>query len=1286
MTDLAALETTRQTYRTKLATALTDDEDPLAEYERFVKWTIESYPPEHIPKSGLLELLEEATRQFKDDDVYKSDLRYTKLWMLYAAYVDDERTHAAVPIYKYLVKNSVGMAFAQVYEEYAAALERADRADDAKQVFLHGIKRKARPVERLKKRYAEFQARVAGKKPPPSRASTSPTPLPPTGAWKGATPDARAIRRDPLKNFKPKDSAPTSGPAAASTSASASTTAPAYPTAEAATASDIPANLVGHPALTKHGHLRYLPMLLPTPPGKRPEKLRFNLAALFTDDGIEYSVHEARARSLGLLGKQWAPPPPSERRTSAAAAGGGAPGRRNATVTRKGGFYAEPTVTLATKEALADVFGMYNSPEKSMRFGPATGSKYAPVRKIEPVTPGHTGGSLNAAFAAAKRAEDNAKTPVAVFRDENVGANAKTPIAVFRDENAGAGRNARENGATPGASKFQVFIDPSNTSQTPRALREGRRALSAKDPATPVSNENAKAGLRARPAAPAASLGAVSEVGEDEEDEPTPPARQAEKKEERPSFSVFSAAVAAENAVKPKPGLSKKEIFMDAPLQASSSKAPEPAPEQPFRVFSRPPAASKATSRHNENAQRKPFTPFRDTSATPNPPPSSAPTSSRSTPAIPAEAPAEAPRVPFGERSHTPLQAYSSSDASTDSSDADGALQYQMPVQGGAQYYDDGSTQSSDLDDDTEAPQGNGHAVHPHAGYADDTMSDGIDERMLDARTPGHSDADDYDYDYEYDDEDEPQPGSGHMHEGRLGKLNLMTPITERTLEFTSTRTLNARSTGGSMESAGGKIFTIGEEAARESADMLAAELRGDEGQDAPMADQTGQLGLTDALARASSFAPPNPCNPFDGAIVAAMLAMLPADPAFHDLRAHDSGRLDALQKFARRLERRSSGNTSRGSSGGAADGALRVELADRRFDVVAKLGEGGFGAVFEAVDVNAAALRKGRGAGAGADSDLSDLSEDEDDDEVPRVALKVVRPRSIWEFHVLRRIHAQLSPALRRSIVAPAALYAFRDESFLVLELRRQGTLLDVVNRAAGAGITQPGACLDELLVVFFAVELMRTLEGLHRAGFVHGDVKIDNCLLRLEDVPGPPGAWAAQYDAGGGGGWACKGVTLIDFGRTLDTALFPAGQAFVGDWATDARDCAELREGRPWTFQPDYFGLAGVLFCMLYGRYIEAASVVPAGGARDGRVRYKLATPFKRYWQGELWARMFDLLLNPTLVRADGALPLCDEMAELRAEMERWLEANCNRASNSLKGLLKKVGLSVLGGKDGR
>ena len=84
---------------------------------------------------------------------------------------------------------------------------------------------------------------------------------------------------------------------------------------------------------------------------------------------MEYSIQEARARFMGLLGKKWAPLPPKNSRKSLFYGGG-----------------AEPTVTINTKEALADVFGMYNSPDKTRSIG-IPGSKHAPLKKIEPITP-----------------------------------------------------------------------------------------------------------------------------------------------------------------------------------------------------------------------------------------------------------------------------------------------------------------------------------------------------------------------------------------------------------------------------------------------------------------------------------------------------------------------------------------------------------------------------------------------------------------------------------------------------------------------------------------------------------------------------------------------------------------------------------------------------------------------------------------------------------------------------------------------------------------------------------
>ncbi|KAG8899615.1 hypothetical protein FRB99_006535, partial [Tulasnella sp. 403] len=345
------------------------------------------------------------------------------------------------------------------------------------------------------------------------------------------------------------------------------------------------------------------------------------------------------------------------------------------------------------------------------------------------------------------------------------------------------------------------------------------------------------------------------------------------------------------------------------------------------------------------------------------------------------------------------------------------------------------------------------------------------------------------------------------------------------------------------------------------------------------------------------------------------------------------------LRRFGAKKQRTSSQNRRTSAS----VETLSLTLAEDKFEIYEKLGEGGFGAVFLA--------RCGGGATDEVDEDAF-------------LALKAVKPCQLWEWTILVRLRECMPPETLPSIITPQALYAFSDESYLLLDHCRHGTLLDCVNKASGTDLSSAtGDGLVEPLVVFFTIELFKLVEHLHINGFIHGDLKIDNCLVRLEDVPGA--AWSTQYDPTGANGWAQQGVRLIDFGRAIDTTLFPEDQVYVGDWPTDARDCVEMREGRPWTFETDYFGLAGIVFCMLFKKYIDTAPIT----APDGSTRYKLATPLKRYWNTPLWTRVFDVLLNPKLVRPDGSLPIVDELTILRDEMEHWLVQNSAKSGKSLK-----------------
>jgi Mad3/BUB1 homology region 1 len=121
----AKLSATRNRLRINVELALEDEESDLLEaYCQLVYWTVENYPQGHTAESGLLELLEEATRSLKDDrnGKWRGDIKYLKLWLLYASYVEKPTI-----IYNFMIANDIGTDFSLFYEEHAAVLERGGR-------------------------------------------------------------------------------------------------------------------------------------------------------------------------------------------------------------------------------------------------------------------------------------------------------------------------------------------------------------------------------------------------------------------------------------------------------------------------------------------------------------------------------------------------------------------------------------------------------------------------------------------------------------------------------------------------------------------------------------------------------------------------------------------------------------------------------------------------------------------------------------------------------------------------------------------------------------------------------------------------------------------------------------------------------------------------------------------------------------------------------------------------------------------------------------------------------
>jgi checkpoint serine/threonine-protein kinase len=152
-------DTMRHEYEKELA-KISEADDPLDVYDRYVKWTMDAYPSaQGTNESQLLPLLERATKAFLTAPHYKNDPRYLKLWLLYITLFSDSPRET----YAFLAKHKVGESQALFYEEFAAWLEKAGRWVQAEEVYLKGIDCNAWPQERLIRKFGEFQHRREAK-------------------------------------------------------------------------------------------------------------------------------------------------------------------------------------------------------------------------------------------------------------------------------------------------------------------------------------------------------------------------------------------------------------------------------------------------------------------------------------------------------------------------------------------------------------------------------------------------------------------------------------------------------------------------------------------------------------------------------------------------------------------------------------------------------------------------------------------------------------------------------------------------------------------------------------------------------------------------------------------------------------------------------------------------------------------------------------------------------------------------------------------------------------------
>jgi checkpoint serine/threonine-protein kinase len=277
------------------------------------------------------------------------------------------------------------------------------------------------------------------------------------------------------------------------------------------------------------------------------------------------------------------------------------------------------------------------------------------------------------------------------------------------------------------------------------------------------------------------------------------------------------------------------------------------------------------------------------------------------------------------------------------------------------------------------------------------------------------------------------------------------------------------------------------------------------------------------------------------------------------------------------------------------------------------------------------------------------------DEDEESMFLVKTASPPCPWEFHILTTLQNRLqaNPAAgtgmsRRSFPTPASLHCFADKHMFAIDHIDNYSLKDVI--ALNQKLCKD---MDEPMIMFYTIEMLKMLEALHAAKIVHGKFHDGSMTLRDEHYDG---ILNIVYSPIGKGGWSTKGLRLTDFEHGVDFERMPASQRLTnraGNWE-------KMVEYDSWTYEIDYHGLASTVHRMLFrGTEMELSQSDEGSWAPTKK--------FKAFWQKLLWQELFDALLN---FEAGSVAPL----SQLRQNFESYLNKNPFKAKSLKQNLIKQ------------
>ncbi|XP_028294038.1 mitotic checkpoint serine/threonine-protein kinase BUB1 beta [Gouania willdenowi] len=149
----AAVNQQRQAFESELR--MYDGDDPLGVWDRYIKWTEETFP-QGGKESNLSTLLERVVGKFTEEKKYYNDPRYVDLWIKFAA-----SNLEPLDIYRYMQAQGIGVTLASLYIAWSEEYENQGNYRQADHVYQEGFKQFAEPRDKLLQFHKALQARAS---------------------------------------------------------------------------------------------------------------------------------------------------------------------------------------------------------------------------------------------------------------------------------------------------------------------------------------------------------------------------------------------------------------------------------------------------------------------------------------------------------------------------------------------------------------------------------------------------------------------------------------------------------------------------------------------------------------------------------------------------------------------------------------------------------------------------------------------------------------------------------------------------------------------------------------------------------------------------------------------------------------------------------------------------------------------------------------------------------------------------------------------------------------------